>query len=426
MPEKITENDGEAADMNRREISFSPPDISESEVEAVVAALRSGWITTGPRTKEFETQIASYIGVGKAVCLASATSAMEMVLRMIGVGPGDEVITSAYTYTASAAVIDHVGATIVLSDTKPDSFELDYEKLGDLISEKTKAIIPIDIGGKLCDYDKIYRIVEEKRSVFQAKGEFQAKLGRICVLEDAAHAFGSIWKNQMCGTFADITCFSFHAVKNLTTAEGGAVVWRNDLGFSDSQMYKTLMLYSLHGQTKDASEKMRKGAWEYDIAFPGYKCNMTDLTAALGMAQLDRFDGLIKRRAEIFDRYDRALLPLGIRRLPRVGADFVSNAHLYMTWIPGIDEKARNRIIQEMAEKGVSVNVHFKPLPLFTAYRNLGFKIGDFPNTYRMYAGEITLPMHTLLSDDDIDYVIEVFTGALAPYRDVMAAGKNT
>lgn len=426
MPEKITENDGEAADMNRREISFSPPDISESEVEAVVAALRSGWITTGPRTKEFETQIASYIGVGKAVCLASATSAMEMVLRMIGVGPGDEVITSAYTYTASAAVIDHVGATIVLSDTKPDSFELDYEKLGDLISEKTKAIIPVDIGGKLCDYDSIYRIIEEKRPSFRANGDFQTKLGRVCVIEDAAHAFGSTYKNRMCGTIADITCFSFHAVKNLTTAEGGAVVWRNDLGLSDDRIYKTLMLYSLHGQTKDASEKMRKGSWEYDIAFPGYKCNMTDLTAALGMAQLQRFDDLLKRRSEIFDRYDRALLSLGIRRLPRVGADFVSNAHLYMTWIPGIDEQKRNDIIRKMAEKGVSVNVHFKPLPMFTAYRNLGFDIRDFPNTYRMYSGEISLPMHTLLSDEDVDYVIEVFTGILTPYRDDIATGKNT
>lgn len=412
--------------MKRRDISFSPPDMSDLEVEEVVAALRSGWITTGPRTKLFEEQIAAYVGVNKAVCLSSATSAMELVLRILGIGPGDEVITSAYTYTASAAVIDHVGAKIVLSDTKPGTYELDYEHLGSLINERTKAIIPVDLGGKLCDYEKIYRIIEEKRSLFRAKGDFQQKLGRICIVEDAAHAFGSTYKGVMCGKIADITCFSFHAVKNLTTAEGGAVVWRNDIGFSDSQMYKTFMLYSLHGQTKDASEKMRKGAWEYDIAFPGYKCNMTDLTAALGMAQLKRFGDLLKRRDEIFQRYDKALLPLGIERLPHTGKNFKTNAHLYMAWIPGIDEKTRNDLIAKMAAAGVSVNVHFKPLPLFTAYKNLGFDIKDYPNAYRMYAGEITLPMHTLLSDEDVDYVIEVFTGVLAPYADAIAAGKRS
>lgn len=399
--------------------------MSELEIEEVVKALRSGWITTGPRTKKFEEQIAAYIGVDKAVCLSSATSAMELVLRILGVGPGDEVITAAYTYTASAAVIDHVGATIVLADTKKDTFELDYEHLGRLITRKTKAIIPVDIGGKLCDYDAIYRVIEEKRHLFRAKGSFQTKLGRICVVEDAAHAFGSVWKDRMCGRIADITCFSFHAVKNLTTAEGGAVVWRNDIGFSDSQMYKTFMLYSLHGQTKDASEKLRKGAWEYDIAFPGYKCNMTDITAALGMAQLSRFEGLLARRDEIFRRYDKELLPLGIRRLPHTGADFKTNAHLYMAWIPGINERIRNDIIAQMAAAGVSVNVHFKPLPLFTAYKDLGFDIKDFPNAYRMYAGEITLPMHTLLSDEDVDYVIETFTAVLAPYKDAIDSGNR-
>jgi len=411
--------------MKRREISFSPPDMSELEIEEVVKALRSGWITTGPRTKLFEEQIAAYVGVNKAVCLSSATSAMELVLRILGVGPGDEVITSAYTYTASAAVIEHVGAKIVLSDTKPGTYELDYEHLGSLINERTKAIIPVDIGGMLCDYDAIYRIVEEKRSLFRPKGNCQWKLGRICVVEDAAHAFGSTYKGVMCGKIADITCFSFHAVKNLTTAEGGAVVWRNDLGFSDSSMYKKFMLYSLHGQTKDASEKLRKGAWEYDIAFPGYKCNMTDLTAALGMAQLKRFEGLLARRDEIFGKYDEALLPLGISRLPHIGADFKTNAHLYMVTIPGIDEPARNDIIAKMAEAGVSVNVHFKPLPLFTAYKDLGFDIKNYPNAYRMYAGEITLPMHTLLSDKDVDYVIEVFKAALAPYKEAIAAANR-
>ncbi len=412
--------------MKRREISFSPPDMSELEIEEVVKALRSGWITTGPRTKAFEAQIADYIGVNKAVCLSSATSAMELVLRILGVGPGDEVITSAYTYTASAAVIDHVGATIVLSDTKMGTYELDYEHLGSLITEKTKAIIPVDIGGKMCDYDGIYRVIEEKRGLFRAKGSLQAKLGRICVVEDAAHAFGSTRKGRMCGRIADITCFSFHAVKNLTTAEGGAVVWRNDIGFSDSRMYKEFMLYSLHGQTKDASEKLLKGSWEYDIAFPGYKCNMTDLTAALGMAQLSRFEGLLKRRDEIYRRYDEALLPLGIRRLEHRGVDFKTNAHLYMVWVPGINESIRNDMITQMAAAGVAVNVHFKPLPMFTAYKHLGFHMKDYPNAYRMFAGEITLPMHTLLSDDDVDYVIETFTAVLAPYKDAIAAGNLT
>ncbi len=411
--------------MKRRDISFSPPDMSELEIEEVVKALRSGWITTGPRTKAFEEQIASYIGVAKAVCLSSATSAMELVLRILEVGPGDEVITSAYTYTASAAVIDHVGAKIVLADTEKDSFELDYKHLGSLINERTKAIIPVDIGGKLCDYDAIYRIIEEKKSLFRANGLLQSKLGRICVIEDAAHAFGSVRKGKMCGTIADITCFSFHAVKNLTTAEGGAVVWRNDIGISDSTMYKKFMLYSLHGQTKDASEKMRKGAWEYDIAFPGYKCNMTDIMAALGTAQLSRFDGLLKRRTEIFKKYDEALLPLGIRRLAHSGKNFKTNAHLYMVWIPGINEQIRNDIIAKMAAAGVSTNVHFKPLPMFTGYMDLGFDIKDYPNAYRMYAGEITLPMHTLLSDEDIEYVIETFRSVLAPYQEAIAAGNR-
>lgn len=411
--------------MKRRDISFSPPDMSDMEIGEVIKTLRSGWITTGPRTKEFEDQIASYIGVEKAVCLSSATSAMELALRILEVGPGDEVITSAYTYTASAAVIDHVGAKIIFADTGKDSFELDYEQLGSLITERTKVILPVDIGGKICDYEAIYRIIEEKKSLFKAKGTLQSKLGRICVLEDAAHAFGSVWKGKMCGQIADITCFSFHAVKNLTTAEGGAVVWRNDIGISDSAMYKKFMLYSLHGQTKDASEKMSKGAWEYDIAFPGYKCNMTDIMAAIGIAQLSRFDGLLERRSEIFKKYDEALLPLGIHRLEHSGKDFKTNAHLYMVWIPGINEQIRNEIIAQMAEAGVSTNVHFKPLPMFTGYKELGFDIKNYPNAFRMYAGEITLPMHTLLSNEDVDYVKEMFRTVLAPYKDAIAAGNH-
>lgn len=392
-----------------RNIPFSPPDITENEIEEVINTLKSGWITTGPKTKEFEKKIAEYIGVNKAVCLNSATAAMELTLRILGVGPGDEVITSAYTYTASASVIQHVGAKIVLVDTAPDSFEMDYSKLADAITENTKVIIPVDLGGKICDYDTIYEIVENKRHLFKAKNEIQSKLNRIIVMADAAHAFGAIRKGLKCGQIADFTCFSFHAVKNLTTAEGGAVVWRNDLGLDDEDLYNHYMLYSLHGQSKDALTKSQKGAWEYDIVHLGYKCNMTDIMASIGLRQLDRYDALLRRRKDIIEMYDDALLPLGIKNLQHFGEDYSSSGHLYLTRVPGVDEKKRNEIILRLADVGIATNVHYKPLPMFTAYKNLGFNIKDFPNSYHQYINEITLPLHTLLTDNDVFYIIEQF-----------------
>lgn len=390
-----------------RNIPFSPPDITDAEIEEVIKTLKSGWITTGPKTKEFERRIAEYVGTNKAVCLNSATSAMELTLRILGVGPGDEVITSAYTYTASASVIDHVGAKIVLVDTAPDSFEMDYEKLADAITEKTKVIIPVDLAGKMCDYDTIYKIVESKKDLFKPNNELQELFNRVIVMTDAAHAFGAERKGLKCGQVADFTTFSFHAVKNLTTAEGGAVVWRNDIGLDDEWLYKQFMLYSLHGQSKDALAKTQKGAWEYDIVYPAYKCNMTDIMASIGLVQLDRYEASLQRRREIIEMYDRELLPLGIQSLQHYGEDFTSSGHLYLTRIPGITEAERNEIIIKLAEVGVSSNVHYKPLPLLTAYKNLGFDIKDYPNVYKQYANEITLPLHTLLSDEDIQYVID-------------------
>ncbi|MBS4178120.1 DegT/DnrJ/EryC1/StrS family aminotransferase [Lederbergia citrea] len=390
-----------------RNIPFSPPDISDDEIKEVIKAMKSGWITTGPRTKEFERKIADYVGTNKAVCLNSATSAMELTLRILGVGPGDEVITSAYTYTASASIIDHVGAKIVLVDTAPDSFEMDYSKLSDAITEKTKAIIPVDLAGKICDYDLIYEIVESKRELFKANNKIQGLFNRVIVMTDAAHAFGAERKGLKCGQFADFTCFSFHAVKNLTTAEGGAVVWRNGLGLDDEWLYKQFMLFSLHGQSKDALAKTQIGAWEYDIVYPAYKCNMTDIMAALGLIQLNRYDGLMERRKKIIEMYDRALLPLGVQSLQHYGEEFASSGHLYLARIPGISEGERNNLIVKMAEVGISCNVHYKPLPMFTAYRNLGFDIKDYPNAFDMYRNEITLPLHTLMSDSDVDYVCE-------------------
>ncbi len=390
-----------------RNIPFSPPDITDAEIEEVIKAMKSGWITTGPRTKEFEKKIAEYVGVNKAVCLNSATAAMELTLRILGIGPGDEVITSAYTYTASASIIDHVGAKIVLVDTAPNSFEMDYEQLADVITERTKVIIPVDIAGKMCDYDAIYRVVESKKELFKANNEFQALFNRIIVMADAAHAFGAARKGLNCGQVADFTCFSFHAVKNVTTAEGGAVVWRNDLGLDDDEMYKQFMLYSLHGQSKDALAKTQKGAWEYDIVYPAYKCNMTDILAGFGLVQLSRYDGLMARRRELIEMYDKALRPLGIETLEHYGDEFSSTGHLYLARIPGITEAARNEIIIKMAEVGIACNVHYKPLPMFTAYKNLGFKIKCFPNAFDMYKNEITLPLHTLLSDEDVECVVE-------------------
>lgn len=394
-------------DTELRNIPFSPPDITDAEIEEVIKAMKSGWITTGPRTKALEKRIAEFVGTNKSVCLNSATAAMELTLRILGVGPGDEVITSAYTYTASASVIEHVGAKIVLVDTAPDSFEMEYSKLADAITEKTKVIIPVDIAGKMCDYDTIFEIVESKKELFKPNNELQWLFNRVIVMTDAAHAFGAERKGMKCGQVSDFTCFSFHAVKNFTTAEGGAVVWRNDHGLDDDWLYKQFMLYSLHGQSKDALAKTQKGAWEYDIVYPAYKCNMTDIMASIGLVQLDRYEGLLERRREIIRMYDRALLPLGIQSLQHYGEDFSSSGHLYLVRIPEITEQKRNEVIIKMAEVGVACNVHYKPLPMFTAYKNLGFDIHDFANAYKQYVNEITLPLHTLLSDEDVEYVVE-------------------
>ena len=388
-----------------RNIPFSPPDITDEEINEVINAMKSGWITTGPRTKEFERKIAEYVGVNKAVCLNSATAAMELTLRILGIGPGAEVITSAYTYTASASVIDHVGAKIILVDTAPDSFEMDYEKLADAITENTKAIIPVDLAGKMCDYDKIYEVVESKKELFKANNDIQRLFNRVVIMSDAAHAFGAERKGLKCGQVADFTTFSFHAVKNLTTAEGGAVVWRNDLGLDDEEMYKQFMLYSLHGQSKDALAKTKKGSWEYDVVYPAYKCNMTDILASFGLIQIKRYEGLLERRKEIIEMYDSMLHPLGVQSLNHFGDGFASTGHLYLARIPGINEEERNEIIIKMAEDEIATNVHYKPLPMFTAYKNLGFDIKDYPNAYAQYANEITLPLHTLLSDEDVEYI---------------------
>lgn len=396
-----------------RNVPFSPPDISETEIQGVVEALKSGWITTGPRTKEFERRIAEFCGTNKAVCLNSATACEESILRLLGIGEGDEVITSAYTYTASASPIVHVGAKVVLVDVAEDSFEMDYDKLEAAITEKTKAIVPVDLGGVICDYERIYEIVERKKELFHPENEIQKAIGRIAVVADAAHAFGAKkklggeWK--MCGSIADFTSFSFHAVKNLTTAEGGALTWKEIPGVDDEWIYKQFMLLSLHGQSKDALAKTKLGAWEYDILSPAYKCNMTDIMAAIGLAQMDRYEGLLKRREEIIETYDRALKPLGIQVLDHYGEDHRSTGHLYLTRIPGIDRETANQIIEKMAEAGIATNVHYKPLPLLTAYKNLGFRMEDYPNAYKQFENEITLPLHTLLSDADVEYVVEKF-----------------
>jgi dTDP-4-amino-4,6-dideoxygalactose transaminase len=396
-----------------RNIPFSPPDITEEEIHEVVKAMRSGWITTGPRTKEFEKKIAEYVGTRKAVCLNSATAAMELTLRILGIGPGDEVITSAYTYTASASIIDHVGAKIVLVDTAPDSFEMDYEKLADAITEKTKVIIPVNIAGKMCDYNRIYEAVESKKKLFKANNKTQELFNRVIIMTDGAHAFGAERKGMKCGQVSDFTCFSFHAVKNLTTAEGGAVVWRDDLDLDEEWFYKQYMLYSLHGQSKDALAKTQIGAWEYDIVYPAYKCNMTDIMAGLGLIQLNRYESLMKRRKEIIGMYDEAFMPQGIQSLQHYGGDFASSGHLYLARIPGIGEFERNKLIIKMAEVGVACNVHYKPLPMFTAYKNLGFDIQDFPNAFDVYKNEITLPLHTLLKNEEVEYIIDSLKKAM-------------
>lgn len=402
-----------------RNIPFSPPDITDAEIEEVAKAMKSGWITTGPRTKLFEQKIAEYIGTSKAATLSSATAAMELTLRISGIGAGDEVITSAYTYTASAAVIDHVGAKIILVDTAPDSFEMDYDKMADAITEKTKAIIPVDIAGKMCDYNKIFEVVESKRELFRAKNLFQELFNRVIVVADSAHGLGAERHGKKSGQAADFTCFSFHAVKNLTTAEGGAVVWRDVPardgmpGLDNDRLYNQFMVYSLHGQSRDALAKTRIGAWEYDIVYLGYKCNMTDIMAAFGLAQLERYEELLKRRRKIIERYDRALLLLGVKTI-RHNEHGRSSGHLYLVRIPGIGEEQRNALIVKMAEAGVATNVHYKPLPMMAAYKELGFDISEYPNALAQYQNEITLPLHTLLSDEDVEYVISSLKSAMA------------
>lgn len=395
--------------MNMRKIPFSPPDMTESEVIEVSEALHSGWITTGPRTKEFEKLISMCCQTEKSVCLNSATACMELILRVLGVGPGDEVITSAYTYTATASVTCHVGAKVVMVDTAPDSFEMDYEKLVDAITEHTKVVMPVDLGGVVCDYDKIFAAVENKRHLFKPANDIQKAIGRVVVLADAAHAFGAQWHGKMCGEIADFTSFSFHAVKNLTTAEGGALTWRPIKGVDNEWLYKQFQLLSLHGQNKDALAKTKLGAWEYDIIAPNYKCNMTDIMAAIGLAQLKRYPEMLRRRRLIIERYNDALKDCNVQVLNHYGEDHSSSGHLYLVRLLGKDCECRNNVIEKMAERGIACNVHYKPLPMMTAYKALGFDINDYPNAYNQYRNEVTLPLHTCLSDEDVKYVITNF-----------------
>lgn len=394
-------------------IPFSPPDITEAEIAEVVDTLKSGWITTGPKTKQFEKEIASFCHTEKAVCLNSATACLEGVLHFLGIGAGDEVITSAYTYTASASIVCHVGAKLVLVDTAPGSCEMDYEQLAEKITEKTKAIIPVDLAGVVCDYEKIYEIVNEKKAMFRPANKVQEAMGRIAVIADASHAFGAMRKGKMCGEIADFTAFSFHAVKNLTTAEGGAVTWREIPNYSSEEIYRFFMIYSLHGQTKDALSKTKVGQWEYDILLPGYKCNMTDIMAAIGLAQLRRYPSMLERRKHIVSMYNKALENMPVRVLNHYDDDHQSSGHLYLVYMLGKNVEERNRIIERMAEKNVATNVHYKPLPLLTAYKNLGFKIEDYPNAYDLYKCEITLPLHTKLTDEQAERVINTFAGVL-------------
>lgn len=390
-------------------IPFSPPDMTEAEIAEVSEALRSGWITTGPRTKEFEKLIALCCQTEKAVCLNSATACMELILRVLGVGPGDEVITSAYTYTATASVTCHVGAKVVLVDTAPNSYEMDYEKLADAITERTKVVMPVDLGGVVCDYDKIFAAVESKKHLFEPANDIQRAFNRVIVLADAAHAFGAQRHGRMCGEIADFTSFSFHAVKNLTTAEGGALTWRPIPGIDDEWLYKQFQLLSLHGQNKDALAKTKLGAWEYDIIAPDYKCNMTDIMAAIGLIQLKRYPELLYRRRQIINRYDEALKDCNVQLLDHYGANHCSSGHLYLVRLIGKDVADRNAVIERMAERGIACNVHYKPLPMMTAYKALGFDIADYPNAYDQYRNEVTLPLHTRLSDDDAEYIMRNF-----------------
>ena len=401
---------------HKRMIPFSPPDISEAEINEVAEALRSGWITTGPRTKQLEKNIAEWIGTEKCVCLNSQTACAEMALRVLGIGPGDEVIVPAYTYTASASVIDHVGAKIVMIDSQKNSLEMDYDAVEDAITEKTKAIIPVDLGGIPCDYDRVFEIVEHKKRLFKPSNEIQEAIGRIAVCADTAHAFGAKWHGKSIGSVADFSSFSFHAVKNLTTAEGGALTWRTIDGISNEDIYRKIQLFSLHGQSKDALAKTKLGAWEYDIAGTWYKCNMTDVAAAIGLKQLERYPDMLAKRKEIIGRYDAAFKPLGIETLDHYNTKHQSSGHLYITRVPGITPEQRNEIIIKMAERGIACNVHYKPLPMHTAYKNLGFDIKDYPNAYAHFANEITLPLHTCLSDEDVEYVCGKYVEILREY----------
>lgn len=422
--------------MKRRNIPFSPPDITEAEIEQVADALRSGWITTGPKTKTFETRIAHYCHTNKAVALNSATAALEIALRLIGVQPEDEVIVPAYTYTASASVTQHVGCKLVMVDTQEDNVEIDYDKLANLITERTKVIIPVDLGGLVCDYDKLYTVVESKKHLFRPTNELQRKIGRIVISADCAHAFGARWHNKQAGEIADFSSFSFHAVKNLTTAEGGALTWHLPFGNEpvtsvqhygadipfiagetwDEFLYRLSQLLSLHGQNKDALAKTKLGAWEYDIIGPWYKCNMTDVMAGMGLAQLERYETLLARRHEIIEKYNSRLSTLNVKVLNHYGSDYQSSGHLYMVRCLDLTTEQRNEVITKMAEQGIACNVHYKPLPMMTAYKALGWAIADFPNAYNLYKNEITLPLHTRLNDEDVEYVISTFVTILSQY----------
>ncbi len=403
--------------MNKMNIPFSPPDIGEEEINEVIDTLKSGWITTGPKTKKFESEISKLCNTEKTVCLNSATAAFELTLRALGIKEGDEVITSSYTYTASASPIEHVGAKIVLVDTAKDSYEMDYEKLEKAITKNTKAIVAVDLAGIVCDYDKIFEAVESKKNLFKANNEIQKLFNRVIVIADGAHAIGAKRNKKMAGNIADFTTFSFHAVKNLTTAEGGAVTWRNVKGLDNEKLYKQYQLLSLHGQSKDALNKTQLGNWEYDIVAPYYKCNMTDIMAAIGLAQLRRYNDLVDRRHKIIDKYNKGLKGLPVKVLNHKDKTHRSSGHLYLVRINGIDVDVRNEIIIKMAERGIATNVHYKPLPLLSAYNNLGFDIKDYPNSYDLYKNEITLPLYSKLTDEEVDYIIANFVEILKEYN---------
>lgn len=402
-------------------IPFSPPDLTDAEIEEVASAIKSGWITTGPKTKELEREVAALCHTNKAVCLSSQTSCAEMALRLLGIGEGDEVIVPTYTYTASAEIVCHVGARLIFIDSQPDSLEMDYDAVEKAITDKTKAIIPVDIGGVPCDYDRIFSIVEKKKELFTPSNDIQSKFGRIIVCADTAHAFGSTWHGKPIGSVADFSAFSFHAVKNFTTAEGGALTWKPREDFNDEEIYNQVQLYSLHGQSKDALSKNQLGAWEYDILGPWYKCNMTDIHAAIGLAQMERYPALLKRRREIIEKYDRVFKPLGVHTLPHFTDEHISSGHLYLTRIfkkngEPVSDGERREIIIKLAERGITTNVHYKPLPMMTGYKKLGFDIKDYPNAYAHYANEISLPLFSRLTDEEVDYIIDNYTDVIKEY----------